>query len=150
MIYQDDLIYLTETKDLKGHKIRIMAVPLIHSPDPNFEERTLCYIKLYEYMRKTSVRVEEFNRGRVTVAKVIKSKFFIVDNTHCSIRGHWHLMACDDLDSEDPLLSDTPKVKFPLKKTSQRGFRGKPRTHNKNGRIRKKRSDAGVPQVKFP
>jgi hypothetical protein len=94
IIYQDDLIYLAETKELKGHKVRLMAVIKRHSAEPTFEERVLCTVKLYNNMRKSG------------------GDFFIVNNDHCSVPDHWHLMACDADGHADPLLYSTPRVRF--------------------------------------
>ena len=102
LLYEDDLIYLVNTNQMKGHKIRAMAVIKRHDSEPTFEERTLCYIKLYNHMSK-AIKYE-----------VSLNTWYLLDNTHCSIPDHWHLMACDSLANSDPLLYDTPRVKFPL------------------------------------
>lgn len=96
LIYEDSLIYLAETKELKGHKIRVMAVIKQHAPDPTFEEQLTCTIHLYNYMRQNT------------------REFFIVNNDYCSLPHHWHLVGCDCDGHADPLLYSTPRVRFPL------------------------------------
>lgn len=96
VLYEDDLIYLADTKELKGHKVRVMAVTKSHAPDPTFEERIRATVKLHEYMKEH--------------AKV----FYIVDSTFCSVPEHFHIVACDDEGGGDPMLYSTPRVRFPL------------------------------------
>jgi hypothetical protein len=98
LLYEDDLIYLVSTNKMKGHKVRVMAVTKLHEEEPTFEERIRCTIKLYEYMRRAS------------------KTWFMVDDTFCSLPLHFHLMACDTLGSADPMLYQTPRVRFPLGK----------------------------------
>ncbi len=95
LLYEDDLIYLVETKELKGHSVRAMAVIKAHAAEPTFEERILCTVRLYEYM------------------KAHTGGFYLVDNSFCSIPGHWHLMACDLEGGGDPMLYSTPRVMLP-------------------------------------
>jgi len=101
LLYEDDLVYLCRTKDLKGHQVRVMAVTKRHVQEPSFEERTLCYHVLFEYMRRVC-RDEAW---------------FIVDSTYASIPNHYHLIACDNR-SLDPKeleqLHKTPRVMFPI------------------------------------
>ncbi len=95
LLYEDDLIYLVETKELKGHRIRAMAVIKRHAAEPTFEERILCTIRLYEYMKARA------------------DGFYLVDNSFCSIPDHWHIVACDIEGGGDPLLYQTPRVRLP-------------------------------------
>lgn len=118
LIYEDNLIYLVKTNQMKGHKIRVMAVLKLHEAEPSFEARIRCTIKLYEYMTQAVKSVTEFHRGRVSGISLEEADWYMVDDTHCSIPNHFHLMACDSLGSEDPMLYETPRVHFPLEPSS--------------------------------
>ena len=100
LIYEDPHIYLVSTKQMKGHKVRVMAVAKRHVEEPSFEERTLCYVKLYQYMSSQC------------------ETWYLVDDTYASVKGHFHLMACDARGTSDPMLYITPRVKFPLEPSS--------------------------------
>jgi hypothetical protein len=52
LIYTDELVYVVETKDKKGHKIRLMSSIIRHSDKPTFEEQIRVKAKLIEYMNK--------------------------------------------------------------------------------------------------
>lgn len=95
LLHQDKLVYLVETRELKGHHVRAMAVIRRHAAEPTFEERIRCTLRLYEYMKANA------------------EEFYIVDNTYCSIPDHFHLMACDVDGHADPMLYQTPRVRFP-------------------------------------
>ena len=95
VLYRDELIYLASTKQMKGHKVRVMACLLRHSDAPTFEERLRCTVKLVDYLR------------------LYAGKFVICDNTYSSIPSHWHLMGCDLDGHADPMLYKTARVKFP-------------------------------------
>jgi len=101
LIYTDELVYVVETKDKKGHKIRLMSSIIRHSDKPTFEEQIRVKAKLIEYMNKY----------------VGIKPWYFCDSTHCSIPEHYHFVACD-AESTDPeemaLLDNTLKVKFPL------------------------------------
>jgi glycosyltransferase involved in cell wall biosynthesis len=101
LLYEDDSIYLVPTKDLKGHKVRIMAVTKCHTTQPTFKERTLAYSVLIDYMTNLMRRQD----------------WYIVDSTYASTPEHWHVLACDtpSEDELDPLFAKTPKIHFPLK-----------------------------------
>jgi glycosyltransferase involved in cell wall biosynthesis len=102
VLYIDDLVYIVQPKDMKGHKVRLMSSIIRHTNKPTFEEDLRVKAKLVEYMNKYCG---------------IKPWYFC-DSTHCSIPEHYHFVACD-AESTDPkemaLLADTKKVRFPLK-----------------------------------
>jgi glycosyltransferase involved in cell wall biosynthesis len=99
--YQDDLVYVVDTKEKKGHTVRCMAAVKRHTATPTFEERQRCLLALYEYM------------GRVQG----REPWFIVDGTYGSIPEHYHVVACDgespDL-GERGMMAKTPKIGLPL------------------------------------
>lgn len=95
LIYSDDLVFLVNTKDLKGHNVRVMAALKRHSTTPSFEERSRAYFLVFAYMMR---------RGE---------RWCLVSDAFASVKSHWHLVACS-LESSDRketmLLSKTPKV----------------------------------------
>ena len=109
LLYSDDLVYVVETKEKKGHKVRLMSSAIRHTDKPTFEEQLRVKAKLIEYMNKYMG---------------IKSWYFC-DSTHCSLPEHYHFVACD-AESSDPnemlLLADTKKVRFPLKQNILTGI----------------------------
>lgn len=101
LLYEDDLVYLVPTLDLKGHKVRVMAVIKRHSSNPTFEEQVTADAVLINYMLKLMGGKD----------------WYIVSSQNASIPNHYHRMACDfPLEDEaDPLFPLTNKVAFPLK-----------------------------------
>ncbi|MBW2671977.1 MAG: glycosyltransferase family 2 protein [Deltaproteobacteria bacterium] len=100
LLYNDSLVYLVRTKDMKGHKHRVTVATHRHASEPNFHELTRAYAVLYHYMSKLGLR-----------------EWCIVDRTYARWPDHWHLVACDaytDDPEEHDLLEKTPKVTFPL------------------------------------
>jgi len=101
LLYEDDKIYLVSTKDLKGHKVRMMVVTKRHTTKPNFKEQITAIGKLIEYM-----------------SNLMKDQdWYIVSNKFATVPQHWHVMSCDFPleDEEDPLFASTPKVVFPIR-----------------------------------
>lgn len=101
LLYEDDKIYLVSTKDLKGHKVRVMVATKKHITKPTFQEQTVAIAVLINYMTNL----------------MRNQDWYIVDSTHASISDHWHMIACDVPSeiNDDPLFTKTPKVHFPLK-----------------------------------
>jgi glycosyltransferase involved in cell wall biosynthesis len=102
VLYIDDLIYIVQSKDMKGHKVRLMSSIIRHTNKPTFEEDLRVKSKLIEYMNKFCG---------------IKPWYFC-DSTHCSIPEHYHFVACDAESTDQKemiLLADTKKVRFPLR-----------------------------------
>jgi len=101
LLFENDLVYLVRTKNLKGHTHRVMVCIKRHSPEPTFEERTLAYAVLYDYMN----RVMEGEPW-----------FIVGQSRHTSYPSHWHLIASDNR-SHDPeemrKLHESPRVIFP-------------------------------------
>lgn len=98
VLYQDDKLYLASTKDLKGHKVRVMAVIKRHSSTPTIEEKLFAESKLIEHMQQVMGYQD----------------WYIVSDKFASIPEHFHVMACDfPLEEEsDPLFAKTPKTHF--------------------------------------
>lgn len=101
LLYEDDEVYLVHTKDLKGHKVRVLVATKRHTANPNFREQVIADVVLVDYMNNLM-------RGQ---------DWYIVDSTHATYPDHWHRVACDtpSEDESDPLFTKTPKVHFPLK-----------------------------------
>jgi len=101
LLYNDDLVFLVNTIDDKGHLVRVMSCTHRHTKEPTFEEELRCTTVLYDYM--ISIRHNQ--------------PWYVVDSTHCSIPDHYHRVACSG-DSNDPkeieLFNNTPKVEFPI------------------------------------
>jgi len=85
---------------MKGHDVRVMICTKRHVDVPTFTERTLAYGILINYMQ----------------SKMNHKPWYIVEDTFSSIRGHWHIISCDEKGTPEELelLDKTPKVKFPL------------------------------------
>lgn len=99
-IYEDELVYLIPTKNMKGHIHRVMCVVKRHTSEPDFEELTRVYGVIIQYMNR-----------------VMKDKqWFLVADTFATIKGHKHFIGCDEKGTleELKLLEKTPKVEFPL------------------------------------
>jgi len=98
-IYKDDKITILETKNLKGHKRRIMAVWQKHN-DLHFTGHSLDEL----LWRLTNVGLQVFN---------YTEKFVIMSTKFATIRDHYHLVATDlEPDSEDfRQILGTPWVK---------------------------------------
>lgn len=87
IFYQDDSFIVLRTKNLKGHRERIMIIYKRH-------QHTISY-KAYERALNIISQI-----GR----EVFKytPKFVILDSTFATINDHWHLVASDlDPKSED-------------------------------------------------
>lgn len=75
------------TKDLKGHRERIMIVIKRHVHNIPFS----LYEEAIDFLYEVGKRVFSYT-----------PKFVIMDNTFATIREHWHLVATDlDPNSED-------------------------------------------------
>lgn len=102
LLFENNLIYVVPTKDLKGHTVRVMAVTKRHVKYPSFEERSYAYASLLNYMSKHTTR------------------FYFAAPKTPSIKDHWHLIACDakfsDLDEMEALHTN-PHIKLPLQIT---------------------------------
>ena len=101
ILYSDDVIYLVKTKEMKGHKVRVMACTYRHTTNPTIDEQVRMFVTLHKYMSVNCV-----------------GEWYLCDSTHCSIPEHAHFVACDGLGTveELELLSRTEKVSFPLNK----------------------------------
>ena len=101
LLYEDDLVYLVSTLDLKGHKVRVMVATKRHTTEPTFEELVKAYTVLYDYMNLQGL-----------------DEWFICDSTFGRWPDHWHRVSCDLLGTpkELELLAKTSKVKFPLRR----------------------------------
>lgn len=101
LLYEDDKIYLVSTKDMKGHKVRIMAATKRHTTQPTFQEQMKADAILIDHM-----------------ANLMHGQdWYIVSDKYASIPDHWHRIATDFPleDEDDPLFAKTPKIHFPLK-----------------------------------
>ena len=100
-IYQDAHIYLIQTRDMKGHKVRVMACIQRHASVPTFVEQVKIIGILVEHMQS-----------------LLQGKdFYIISPQYASVPQHYHLIACDTPleDEEDPMFYKTPKIVFPIK-----------------------------------
>ena len=87
IFFEDKSFLVLRTKDLKGHKERIMIVYKRH-------EHTIPY-KAYERAMEILTRI-----GRQVFSYA--PKFVIMDTTFATINDHWHLVATDlDRKSQD-------------------------------------------------
>jgi hypothetical protein len=95
LLYEDELVYLVETKLKKGHKVRVMIVIKRHDVSPTFQERTKALFVLNKYMESKC------------------DLWFVCDSTYATIPEHFHLVACD-VDStnkkEMEQLANTSKI----------------------------------------
>lgn len=100
VIYSDPVLYIAQTKTMKGHKVRVMVVINRHSKSPTFEELSCAYYLIFQYMKN----------------KLEGKRWILYDNTYATISSHWHLVASDEY-SSDPneveAMRKTPKVMFP-------------------------------------
>lgn len=88
VFYRDDFFVVIRTKDLKGHKERIMIVSMAH-------------VRLPTMSREIDVAVEILERIGRRVFNYAP-KFVIMDSTFATIKQHWHLVASDlDKNSND-------------------------------------------------
>ncbi len=101
LLYEDELVYLVSTLDMKGHKARVMIATQRHTTEPTFEELTTAYAALFDYMNSLCL-----------------DEWYIADSTFGRWPDHWHYVACDALGTPEELelLGKTPKVKFPLRR----------------------------------
>jgi hypothetical protein len=102
LIYEDDKIYLVESKDQRGHKVRVMSVVKRHTTTPTFEEQITAVGKLIEYM-----------------SNLMKDQdWYLISPKYASVPQHVHWVACDaPLEDEcDPQFIKTPKVVFPIRR----------------------------------
>jgi len=85
--YENDKIIIVRTKDLKGHKERIMVVTkdhVVNVPQELFE---------YAIYKLAEIGLKVFN---------YTPKFVIMESTFSGIKAHWHLVATDlDPNSKD-------------------------------------------------
>ena len=87
-IYSDDKVKILETKNLKGHKRRIMVIWTKHN------DITLKRID-FDYMAD---KLEEIGKQAFSYTY----KFVIMSSKFATIRDHWHLVASDlEPNSED-------------------------------------------------
>ena len=79
VLYEDEWCKIVPTKNMKGHKKRIMII----SKDHNVKEGS----SLSRFLIETLVRFskEYFN----------EPTFALVDSTYASYPEHWHRIACD-------------------------------------------------------
>ena len=101
LLFENQLVYLVSTKEMKGHDVRVMAVIKRHSRNPTFEEKGFVYASVIDYMKNHT------------------EKFFLAAPKEASVPDHWHLIACDDkfsdLDEKESLFTN-PYIELPLTK----------------------------------
>lgn len=85
IFYQDDLVTVVRTKDLKSHAERLMVLINRHSTNPNLVERD-----------NAKVRLIEVSKTR------FQGDFYLLQDTHSRILNHWHMIAS----SLDPKSDD--------------------------------------------
>lgn len=87
VFYEDDEIIIVRTKDLKGHKERIMVVSKGHVRNISFELFEHAMMKLIEIGKK---------------AFSYYPKFVVMEGTFQRLKKHWHIVASDlDPNTED-------------------------------------------------
>lgn len=94
VFYRDDFFVIVRTKDLKGHKERIMIASMTH-------------VRLPAMSNEVDVAVSILERVGRQVFKH-EPKFIIMDSTFATIKQHWHLVATDlnpDSGDFDQILS---------------------------------------------
>lgn len=101
LLYEDDLVFLVPTLDMKGHKIRIMIATKRHTTEPTFHELTTAFAVLFDYMNALSL-----------------DEWYLVDSIFGRWPDHWHYVICDKFGTTEELelFAKTPKVKFPLRR----------------------------------
>ena len=99
-LYEDNSLFLVETKERKGHQIRVMVCIKLHVENPTFQERTKAYAILIDHMKQV----------------MGDGKWYIIDSTYASVPTHFHIIGCDSFGTPEELelLAKTPKVEFPL------------------------------------
>ena len=99
ILYDDGVVYLVRTQNMKGHHVRVMACTHRHTDNPTLDELVRMFILIYNYMTVNC-----------------SGEWCIVDNTYGSIPDHAHYTACDTLGTPEELeqLAKTPKTHFPL------------------------------------
>jgi len=80
--YEDDYIAILQTKDMKGHKERLMVINKEHVTDVSW--------KFFRHTMKKTIEI-----GKKVFSYT--PKFIIMDSTFSIIKLHWHLV-CTDLD----------------------------------------------------
>lgn len=99
-IFENELVYLVPTKDLKGHLVRVMVAIKRHGNDVTFKEQCSAHAILHEYMKKIGVK-----------------NWSIVDSTFAQYPDHWHTIACDEIftqEKEYKQFQKTDHVSMPI------------------------------------
>jgi len=104
LLYEDNNLYLVNTKYKKGHDHRVMIVLKEHRKYPTFKEISLAYSILLDYMTKLLLPNEPW--------------LIVGMSKHTAYPDHWHLIASDNR-SIDPIekekLLETPVIRLPIK-----------------------------------
>lgn len=100
-LWEDKLCVILPTKDLKGHRKRIMILTKFHQKTlPKIIEKK--YIGIFKNFCK-----KYFNE---------EPTYALVESTYASIPNHWHIVACDWFGNEDlKQLHYTPHVALQTK-----------------------------------
>jgi len=99
LLFENQLVYLVSTREMKGHRVRVMAVIKRHSKNPTFEEKGFVYASVIDYMKNHT------------------EKFFLAAPKEASVPDHWHLIACDGLFSDQDekyKLFTNPHIELPI------------------------------------
>lgn len=91
VFYRDNGFVVISTKDLKGHRDRMMIVSTTHVHDVTHQE----YEKALDILDEIGRKVFEY-----------APKFVVMDSTFATIKEHWHLVATD----LDPKSSDFDQI----------------------------------------
>jgi hypothetical protein len=105
IIYEDDKIWIVNTKDRKGHKERIMVVTKMHAKSPPAE--------IQEYAIEMLIKTgkEIFNYVPL---------FCVMSDTHSRFPNHWHRVASDFRGDDIEQIIDTDFAKIWVRKLGKR------------------------------
>ena len=81
LLYQDKQCYIVNTKENKGHKLRVMVVTNHHTETPSSQDFAHCLDRLRSFMETHSTT----------------ETFYMVFGTYATVPDHYHIIGCDDV-----------------------------------------------------
>jgi len=91
--FKDDSVVILRTKDLKGHKERIMVVVRKHKQNVSKQLKDYAICKLIEIGKKV----------------LSANNFCVMTDRYSRFRGHWHRVASDFNGDDAEQIRITPK-----------------------------------------